>query len=77
MQITWFTKIILNDVVPSKEIFESSFRIAIEDDIAIPHRICSMKNTSSCGAILFKKIIFLLLVMAKVTINKQNHDFVG
>ena len=51
-----FTNIIFKDVLPSNEILESNFRMAIEEEIAIPHRICSMKNTRSCGAILFKKI---------------------
>jgi hypothetical protein len=38
---------IFKDVSPSNVIFESNLRMAIEDEMAIPQRICSMKNTSN------------------------------
>jgi hypothetical protein len=40
-------------MVPSNEIFDKSLRIAMEDDMAIPQRICSIRNTSIWGSILF------------------------
>ena len=43
-------------LVPSKVILESSFRIAIEDDIAIPQRICSTMKTRNFGAIFFNLV---------------------
>jgi hypothetical protein len=65
--MAWFIKIILKDVTPSNVILESNLRIAIDDDMAIPYRICSIKNTSICGAILFTG---KLNVIYKVTNNK-------
>jgi hypothetical protein len=63
---------IFNDMVPSNEIFDKSLRMAIEDEIAIPQRICSIKNTSICGAILFTFGTLTLWVVHKVTNYKLN-----
>ena len=71
--MAWFINIIFKDMVPSKDILERSLSIAIEDDIAIPYKICSIKNTSNCGAILFT---FRLCVVGKVT-NKLDDNYLA
>ena len=66
---------IFNDVVPSNEILDKSLRIAIEDEIAIPQRICSIKNTSICGAILFTNERLTIINPNEVTTYKRNENF--
>lgn len=63
---------IFNEMVPSNEIFDKSLRIAMEDDMAIPQRICSIKNTSICGAILFTFGALTFWIDHKVTNYKLN-----
>jgi hypothetical protein len=72
MQIAWLTNMIFNDIVPSNEIFDKSLRIAMEDEMAIPQRICSIKNTSIWGAILFTVGTLTLWIVHKVTNYKLN-----